>query len=54
MKKPMRLIGLDAIYIPQNWKNPGFTDETHIVPHQASQCTMELNFLYDNIIAAMS
>jgi hypothetical protein len=56
LDKKMRLIGIDAIYIPQNWQlsqNHGGM-HCHIVPHEASECTMELNFLYDNIVNAMA
>jgi len=52
----MRVIGIDAIYIPQNWKlSTHHGDQNcHIVPHEASECTLELNFLYDNIVNAMA
>jgi hypothetical protein len=56
LDKKMRLVGIDSIFIPQNWKlsTKHGDQHCHIVPHEASECTLELNFLYDNIVNAMS
>jgi len=53
MKSKMRLIGIDAIFIPQNWQVSSH-GETALVPRQPSQCTQELDFLYNNIVNAMA
>ena len=50
----MCLIGIDAIFVPQNWQVSTQNDETALVPRQANQCTQELDFLYNNIVNAMS
>jgi len=54
MDKKMKLIGIDAIYIPQNWKLSDSFTNTTLVPHMASECTRDLDMLYNNILNAMS
>jgi hypothetical protein len=50
----MRLIGIDAIFIPQNWHVSTSYEETTLVPRNANECTQELDFLYNNIMNAMA
>lgn len=50
----MQLIGIDAIFVPQNWHMSTQNEETTLVPRQANQCTQELDFLYNNTVNAMS
>lgn len=53
-KTPMKLLGIDAIFIPQNWHVSGKYENTALVPREASLCTQELDFLYNNIMNAMA
>lgn len=53
-KTPMKLLGIDAIFIPQNWHVSGKYENTSLVPREASLCTQELDFLYNNIMNAMA
>ena len=38
-KTPMKLLGIDAIFIPQNWNLSGKYENTSLVPREASLCT---------------
>ena len=54
MKKPMKLVGIDSIFVPQNWSVSDSFDHTCLVPHEGNECTLEMDYLYNNIINAMA
>ena len=39
VNEKMRLVGIDAIFIPQNWQVSTSYEETTLVPRNANECT---------------
>ena len=51
--KKSHLVGLDCIYVPQNWMMSSSELDQALVPTQSTDTTKELDILYNSILNAM-
>lgn len=51
--KKTQLIGLDCIYVPQNWMLSSSELDQALVPTQSTETTKELDILYNSVLNAM-